>query len=164
MIDPDLKNSKILIIDDLESNIDVLKGLLELEGYSNIASITDPRKVIELVKTFEPDLVLLDLMMPHLTGYDVIEILKEHRKNSLNPNKYLPILVMTADITSEAKHKALKIGAKDFLSKPFDLVEVGYRIRNLLETQYLYQQLNSRNLFLEDKLVNFLKSMDDWYR
>lgn len=64
----------------------------------------------------------------------------------------------------EAKHKALKGGAKDFLSKPFDLIEVSYRIRNLLETQYLYQQLKSKNATLEEKVVEFLKIMDDWYK
>ncbi len=164
MIDPDLKNARILIVDDLESNIDVLKGLLEIEGYTQIQSTTDPRKVTSLVETFDPELVLLDLMMPHLSGFEVMELLKEQRKNSLSPNKFLPIMILTADITSEAKHKALKLGAKDFLSKPFDLIEVGYRIRNLLETQYLYQQLKLRNIELEEKLVGFLKSMDDWYK
>jgi CheY-like chemotaxis protein len=164
MLEPDLKNAKILIVDDMESNIDVLLGLLEIEGYTNIETTTDPRKVVQIVNQFNPELILLDLMMPHLNGFEVMEQLKIARQNSLNPSKYIPIMVLTADITTEAKHKALKGGAKDFLSKPFDLVEVGYRIRNLLETQYLYQQLNSRNMFLEDKLVDFLKSMDDWYR
>lgn len=164
MIEHNLKNAKILIVDDLESNIDVLKGLLEIEGYFNVESTTDPRKVIGLVNTFDPELMLLDLMMPHLSGFDVMEKLKTERLKSLNPNKYLPILVLTADITTEAKHKALKSGAKDFLSKPFDLIEVSYRIRNLLETQYLYQQLKSKNVVLEEKVIEFLKIMDDWYK
>lgn len=164
MIEHNLKNAKILIVDDLESNIDVLKGLLEIEGYINVESTTDPRKVISLVNTFDPELMLLDLMMPHLSGFDVMEKLKTERLKSLNPNKYLPILVLTADITTEAKHKALKSGAKDFLSKPFDLIEVSYRIRNLLETQYLYQQLKSKNVVLEEKVIEFLKIMDDWYK
>lgn len=164
MMDPDLKNARILIVDDLESNVDVLKGLLEIEGYSQIMSTTDPRKVTSLVNSFDPELILLDLMMPHLSGFEVMDLLREQKKLSLTPNKFLPIMILTADITPEAKHKALKLGAKDFLSKPFDLVEVGYRLRNLLETQYLYQQLKLRNLVLEEKLVGFLKSMDDWYK
>lgn len=164
MIDHDLKNAKILIVDDLESNIDVLKGLLEMDGYTNVEATTDPRKVLGLVKSFDPELLLLDLMMPRLNGFEVMEQLKEVRLKSLNPNKFLPIMVLTADITSEAKHKALAGGAKDFLSKPFDLIEVSYRIRNLLETQFLYQQLKSRNMFLEDKIVKFLKIQDEWYR
>lgn len=164
MIDHDLKNAKILIVDDLESNIDVLKGLLEMEGYTNVESTTDPRKVLGLVKSFDPELLLLDLMMPRLNGFEVMEQLREARLKSLSPNKFLPIMVLTADITSEAKHKALAGGAKDFLSKPFDLIEVSYRIKNLLETQFLYQQLKSRNMFLEDKIVKFLKIQDDWYK
>lgn len=164
MIDHDLKNARILIVDDLESNIDVLKGLLEMDGYTSVETTTDPRKVLGLVKTFDPELLLLDLMMPRLNGFEVMEQLKDVRLKSLNPNKFLPIMVLTADITSEAKHKALASGAKDFLSKPFDLIEVSYRIRNLLETQFLYQQLKSRNLFLEDKVVKFLKIQDEWYR
>jgi putative two-component system response regulator len=164
MIDHDLKNAKILIVDDLESNIDVLKGLLEMEGYTNVEATVDPRKVLGLVKSFDPELLLLDLMMPRLNGFEVMEQLKEARLKSLSPNKFLPIMVLTADITSEAKHKALAGGAKDFLSKPFDLIEVSYRIKNLLETQFLYQQLKSRNMFLEDKIVKFLKIQDDWYK
>lgn len=164
MIEHNLKNAKILIVDDLESNIDVLKGLLEIEGYTRVESTMDPRKVSEMVKTYDPDLILLDLMMPHMTGYEVMDKLREERMKSLSPNRYLPILVLTADITTEAKHKALKCGAKDFLSKPFDLIEVSYRIKNLLETQYLYQQLKSRNQVLEEKVVEFLKIMDDWYK
>jgi PleD family two-component response regulator len=164
MLEHNLKNAKILVVDDLQSNIDVLKGLLEIEGYTNIECLLDPRKVSDFVKTYDPDLILLDLMMPHMSGYEVMEKLKDDRAKSLNPNKFLPILVLTADITTEAKHKALKGGAKDFLSKPFDLIEVSYRIRNLLETQYLYQQLKSKNIALEEKVVEFLKIMDDWYK
>ncbi|HOS46597.1 MAG: response regulator [Paludibacter sp.] len=164
MIEHNLKNAKILIIDDLESNIDVLRGLLEMEGYTDIKSITDSRKAVETVNTYDPDLILLDLMMPHVDGYEVMEKLKEERLKSLTPGKFLPILVLTADITTQAKHKALRSGAKDFLSKPFDLIEVSYRIKNLLETQYLYQQLKSRNVVLEEKVIEFLKIMDDWYK
>ncbi|OJV35492.1 MAG: hypothetical protein BGO29_05260 [Bacteroidales bacterium 36-12] len=164
MLEHNLKNAKILVVDDLQSNIDVLKGLLEIEGYTNIECLLDSRKVSDFVKTYDPDLILLDLMMPHMSGYEVMEKLKDDRAKSLNPNKFLPILVLTADITTEAKHKALKGGAKDFLSKPFDLIEVSYRIRNLLETQYLYQQLKSKNIALEEKVVEFLKIMDDWYK
>lgn len=164
MLEHNLKNAKILVVDDLQSNIDVLKGLLEIEGYTNIECLIDSRKVSDFVKTYDPDLILLDLMMPHMSGYEVMEKLKDDRAKSLNPNKFLPILVLTADITTEAKHKALKGGAKDFLSKPFDLIEVSYRIRNLLETQYLYQQLKSKNIALEEKVVEFLKIMDDWYK
>jgi len=159
----DLKNAKILIVDDLESNIDILWGLLEIEGYTNVRGNTDSRKVVDLVKTFEPDLILLDLMMPHLSGYEVMELLKAERRNSLDSSGYLPILVLTADITPEAKIKALKGGAKDFVSKPFDLTEVSLRIKNLLETQYLYQLLRTKKEDMEGKIIDFLKGNDEWY-
>ena len=148
----------------MESNIDVLKGLFELEGCNNIMSITDSRKVISAVKSFNPDLILLDLMMPNLSGFEVMKLLKEQQMTSLNPDVYLPILVLTADISPESKQKALRAGAKDFVSKPFDLIEVSLRIRNLLETQYLYQKLESQKQFFEEKIVEFLKINDEWYR
>ncbi|MEI6899021.1 MAG: response regulator [Bacteroidota bacterium] len=118
-----LKTAKILIVDDKEANIDILSGLLEMQGYANIKDTIDSRRVIDLYNSFHPDLILLDLMMPHLTGYDVMEQLK-----ALIPiGTYLPILILTADITAEAKQRALAMGAMDFLAKPFDLVEVGLR-------------------------------------
>jgi CheY-like chemotaxis protein len=76
-----------------------------MEGYTDILSITDSRKAVETVNTYDPDLILLDLMMPHLDGYEVMDKLKEERLKSLTPSKFLPILVLTADITTEAKHK-----------------------------------------------------------
>lgn len=145
MIDSTLKNAKILIVDDKESNIDILEGLLEESGYMNFQATTDSRMVVDMFKSFNPDLILLDLMMPHFSGFEVMEQLNA----LLPPNSYLPILVLTADITTETKLRALSGGAKDFLSKPFDLYEVRLRINNLLQTRYLYQQLKSSNKELE---------------
>ncbi len=165
MLNPDLKNARILIVDDLQANIDVLEGLLQMEGYDNLKSITDPRETMALVKEWDPELILLDLMMPYLSGYDILDLIKKFkREEDFVRRKYLPILVLTADITQEAKHKALSSGAKDFLSKPFDFVEVSYRIKNLLETQFLYQKLHEKNDKLEGKLVEFLSIMDEWYK
>lgn len=148
MINSTLKNASILIVDDKEANIDILMGLLELEGYSNIKSTTDPRFVVKMVQAFNPDLVLLDLMMPHISGYEVMEQLKP-----LIPfGTFVPILVLTADITQEAKQRALAGGASDFLSKPFDLMEVALRIKNLLFTRYLFQQMQNQNQILEEKI------------
>jgi PleD family two-component response regulator len=163
MIEKELKNARILIVDDLESNIEILKSLLDMEGYINVESTTDPRKVIDIVKSYDPELILLDLMMPYLSGFELMEKLKGERLKSLNPNKYVPILVLTADISPEVKQRALSEGAKDFLSKPFDLIEVKLRIKNLLETQYLYQVLNERKTFLEEKMIEFLKINGEWY-
>jgi len=148
MIDSILKNANILIVDDQKANIDILAGLLEIQGYSHVKSTTDPRQVAGLLDTFAPDLILLDLMMPHMSGYEVMNQLRE-----LIPyNTYLPILVLTADITIEAKQRALSDGARDFLSKPFDLIEVGLRIENLLFARSLHQQSLKQNILLEEKV------------
>lgn len=149
MIDSTLKKANILIVDDQEANIDVLEGLLEMQGYLNIKTTTDPREVVDLFASFQPDLILLDLSMPYLTGYEVMDQLK----SLISENTYLPILVLTADVTSEAKKRALSGGASDFVTKPFDLVEVGLRIRNLLFTSYLQQQLQNQNQILEEKVA-----------
>lgn len=148
MINSNLKDSNILIVDDKESNIQILEGLLEDSGFANIRSTSDPRQVMNIFRTFQPDLILLDLMMPHLNGFEVMDLLKAE----IPPDTYLPILVLTADITPAAKRKALADGAKDFLSKPFDLYEVRLRISNLLETRHLHQQLQNQNQILEEKV------------
>ncbi|MEK7719081.1 MAG: response regulator, partial [Bacteroidota bacterium] len=120
----------------------------EVKGYTNIESTTDPRQVLSLFKTFDPDIILLDLMMPYLTGFQVMEQLKP----LIPASCYMPILVLTADVTVDAKQRALAGGAKDFLTKPFDLIEVDLRIGNLLETRFLYQQLKNQNEILEEKV------------
>lgn len=148
MINSALINANILVVDDQEANIDILEGLLELEGYTNVRSTTDSREVQSIFESFKPDLILLDLMMPYLNGFEVMENLKGH----ISDGSYIPILVLTADITTETKKHALKDGANDFLTKPFDLTEVALRIRNLLYTKYLHQQMELHNLILEEKV------------
>lgn len=148
MISSSLKNAKILIVDDQEANIDVLVSLLEMQGYENIKTTQDPREVIDLYSAYNPDLILLDLSMPYLSGFEVMDQLKK----LVPENSYLPILVLTADVTPQSKQKALSGGASDFLTKPFDLVEVGLRIKNLLYTVYLQKQLLNQNQILENKV------------
>ena len=135
-------------MDDQEPNVEILHEFLEMQGYLNVKSTTDPREVLSLYKSFQPDLILLDLTMPHLTGFEVMEQLK----SILGENSFLPILVLTADITNEAKIKALSGGASDFLTKPFDLLEVGLRIKNLLFSSFLQQQLVDQNRLLDEKV------------
>ena len=148
MINSNPKTAKILIVDDNQSNIDVLTGFLDDEGFTNYTTTTDSRRVAELFDKFNPDLILLDLQMPYFNGFQIMEQL-----NALIPKEiYLPILVLTADATTETKLKALSAGAKDFLSKPFDLSEVELRIKNLLLTRVLNVQLRSQNLILEEKV------------
>ena len=148
MLNSDLNNANILIVDDQEANIAILTGFLVLQGFKNLKSTTDPRDIIDLLTNFKPDIILLDLSMPYMTGFEVMEQLKLH----IPQDTYLPILVLTADISTLSKQKALAVGANDFLSKPFDLIEVGLRIKNLLYTGYLQQQLKNKNQILEDKV------------
>lgn len=143
-----LKQSKILIVDDQQANVFVLQDYLEIQGFENIMTTTDSREVAQLFISFKPDIILLDLRMPHLSGFQVMAQLK-----LLVPkDTYLPILILTADITPEAKKKALSEGAKDFLIKPFDLTEVSLRINNLLLTNHLMKELQNQNAILEEKV------------
>ena len=130
-------NAKILIIDDAEANLKLLEDLLFREGFQQVISSTDSTRAMDLLTAFEPDLILLDLMMPVLDGYAVLEMLGRNTPK----DDYLPVLVLTADATIAAKRKALALGAKDFLTKPFDTIEAMLRVWNLLETRMLYKQL-----------------------
>ena len=156
MIDLTLKNSKILIVDDQQDNIDVLTGLLDLKGFTNYTTTTDPRQVFKLFDELKPDLLLIDLIMPQLTGFQVMIQLEE----LIPANTYFPILVLTADISPESKQKALTGGASDFLTKPFDMIEVDIRIKNLLKTRYLHQQLENQNQILEEKVKERTKKLE----
>jgi len=145
----DLKDSRILIIDDTLANIEVLENLLMMKGYTNVSAISDSTKAMETIKSFQPELILLDLMMPEVSGFDIMEQLKQETDTF----KLMRILVLTADITPESKKKALSGGASDFLTKPFDLTEVDLRIKNLLYTVYLLSQLTNQNAILEEKVA-----------
>lgn len=148
MVDQTLKNAAILIVDDQEANVLVLEHLLEHEGFFHFKSTTDSRQALALYAEFQPDLILLDLLMPHLDGFAVMEQLRA----VIPANSYVPILVLTADITPEAKQRTLSGGARDFLTKPIDVVEVLLRVKNLLETRFLYLQLQNQNQRLEEKV------------
>ncbi|MBI3536653.1 MAG: response regulator [Chloroflexi bacterium] len=143
-----LKQSHILIVDDQPPNVALLKQILERDGYTEIRGITDARETVALVQNFQPDLILLDLQMPHLDGFAVMQQLRA----VVSADDYLPILVLTADITPEAKKHALAGGAKDFLTKPFDQTEVLLRIKNLLETRALHVRQQKQNEILDDKV------------
>ena len=144
----DLKDARILIIDDTLANIEVLENLLMMKGYTNVKSLSDSTLALSTIKEYEPELILLDLMMPQVSGFDIMEELKKV------PSAFplMRILVLTADITPESKKKALSGGASDFLTKPFDLTEVDLRIRNLLYTVFLLSQLTNQNIILEEKV------------
>lgn len=141
MTEAEMLNAKILIVDDAEANLRLLEELLAREGFMQVISTADSTRAIDLFTAFQPDLILLDLMMPELDGYAVLEILSRH----IAKDEYLPVLVLTADATIAAKRKALALGAKDFLTKPFDTIEAMLRVWNLLETRMLYRQLKELN-------------------
>ena len=142
------QNAPILIVDDLSSNTDVIEAMLEDAGFFNLRSVNDPRDTVGTYREFRPDLILLDLHMPHLNGMEVIDQLRPEIGS-----EFVPILILTADVTNQAKEHALSVGAKDFVSKPFDHTEVILRIRNLLETRSLYKQLHRQNETLEEKVA-----------
>lgn len=139
MNEVEIQSSRILLIDDQDANLRLLEDLLGREGFNNVLSTTDSTQVIDLYTAFDPDLILLDLLMPGLDGFAVLEQLSRLRA----PNDFRPVLVLTADATRDARRRALALGAKDFLTKPFDNVEAMLRVWNLLETRHLYKRLQS---------------------
>ena len=136
----DILHGKILIVDDLAANVALLEQMLRNAGYDAISSTMDPSKVCELHLLHRYDLILLDLQMPGMDGFQVMENLKE-----IEVGGYLPVLVITAQPAH--KHRALKAGAKDFVSKPFDLTEVLLRVYNMLEVRLLH--LETKRLYAQ---------------
>ena len=132
MLDPsDVLDGRVLIVDDQQANVRLLERMLRGAGYASVASTLDPRQVCELHRKNRYDLILLDLQMPGMDGFQVMEGLKEIERDG-----YLPVLVMTAQ--PDHKLRALQAGAKDFISKPFDAVEVLTRVYNMLEVRLLH--------------------------
>ncbi|MCK9503888.1 MAG: response regulator [Porticoccaceae bacterium] len=142
---PDILGASILIVDDQEVNISLLEQLLAEAGYRRVSATMKPEEVCSLHRKNGYDLILLDLQMPVMDGFQVMEGLKT---NAADP--YLPVIVLTAQ--PGHKLRALQAGAKDFISKPFDLVEVKTRIHNMLEVRLLYKQLDNYNATLEQKI------------
>src|SRR5690349_6237708 len=149
------KNARILIVDDEPVNVELLRRLLERAGFSRLESTNDSRQAADLYIKFRPDLILLDLHMPHRDGLEVMDEL-----NQIAEASYLPILMLTGDDTPEAKREALSRGAKDFLNKPFHSDEVLLRIGTLLETRFLYLQIQSQNQILEAKVRDRTRELE----
>jgi putative two-component system response regulator len=131
------KDARILVVDDERVNVVLLERILEQDGYTNVKSTTKSDQAVALYDEFEPDLVLLDLHMPGLDGFAVMERLEDR----IAGDTFVPILILTADIRPEVKRRALAAGAKDFVTKPFDRTEVLLRIQNLLQTRFLHMRL-----------------------
>lgn len=140
----DLSDATILIVDDQAANVALLEAILSGSGFTDLPTTTDSREVEALVRSTTPDLLLLDLQMPYLDGFEVMRLL-----DSVPEAEGMPIVILTADITTEARHASLGMGARDFLTKPLDAIEVRLRVKNLLETRFLQQQLKEHNQLLE---------------
>jgi CheY-like chemotaxis protein len=146
-------SARILIVDDMEANVFLLKGMLRVAGYTSVESTMDPSKVCELHRKNRYDLILLDLQMPVMDGFQVMEALKQ-----IEGDSYLPVLVITAQ--PDQKLRALSAGAKDFISKPFELAEVLVRVRNMLEVRLLHGESKNYGKALEQKVQEVEASRD----
>jgi len=143
---PDILGARILIVDDQDTNVHLLSRLLAEAGYTRVEATQNPAEVCALHRRNAYDLILLDLQMPTMDGFSVMAALK-----TIEKEHYLPVIVLTAQ--PGHKLRALQAGAKDFVSKPFDLVEVKTRIHNMLEVRLLYRRLQAHNLELEQAVA-----------
>jgi len=143
--EPQLHRMKILVIDDDRLTVTLLEQLLHRHGYKRVLGITNSRAALETCADFDPDLVLLDLIMPEMDGFAILEALRSDVSE-----RFLPIIILTADITEEAKARALEAGATDFLVKPVSQTEALLRIRNLLEARRLNVVLRNQRAALEE--------------
>ena len=141
-----IKNCPILIVDDEPANLKLLERMLSMDGYLNIVATDDPRKVSQLYKEHRCDLVLLDIRMPHMNGF---EVLAELKKASTDPPL---VVVLTAQTSHEYRLRALTEGARDFIGKPFDRAELLARVANMLEMHLLQKQVREHNKILEEKV------------
>lgn len=132
-----LQAARILVIDDEVANLDIIQRMLTRGIYRNITATTDPRDAVGLYQALKPDLLLLDLQMPHMHGLQVLRQLKE----VVPEDTYFPILVVSGEMARDVRLKALALGARDFVSKPFDELELMLRIWNQLKTRFLHLEL-----------------------
>lgn len=147
-------NAHILIIDDQKLHSLFLKEILEHEGYKNVRCLMDPLHTLEVCQEFNPDLVVLDLLMPGLDGFQVMERLHDFRSDH-----YLPILALSAERSSDMRLRALQSGATDFLNKPYESIEMIIHIRNMVELRILHTQIESQNKLLEVKVQERTKEL-----
>jgi putative two-component system response regulator len=142
-----LGKMKIVIIDDEPVNVALLEEILTENEYTRFESVVDSKLALEVCKKFQPDLVLLDLMMPAPDGFAILEQLRAEADET-----FLPVVILTADTNEESKRRALQGGATDFLLKPFDHIEVALRIRNLLKSRRAHLLLDNQRAALEEAI------------
>ena len=149
-----VSDASILVVDDEPSNLVLLENILLRAGYTTVHTVSDPREVGRITQEHVVDLVLLDLHMPHVNGFEVLRNLRDMHLG------LLPVIVLTADATVDARHRALAEGADDFLTKPFDVVDVSFRIRNALERQRLHRQVREHNVLLELRVLDRTRDLE----
>ena len=150
-----IKEAKILIVDDQPANVTLIEKMLDIDGYINVISTTDPTQVEAIYLEQNSDLVLLDLNMPVMSGYQVLSKIRE-----VDPD-YPPIIVLTAQSDRESRIKALDLGARDFLAKPFDRVELMTRIRNMLEVRIMTKAIKNQNKILDGMVKVRTQELND---
>ena len=152
----DLHEARIFLLDDEVANVVLLQRMLQNDGFQNIESATDARQGLRQCIEDPPDLLMLDLMMPHLDGYGVMEALRA----AWGADNPIPILVLTADASRAACRRALSVGASDFVNKPIDMMEMRLRARNLLQARLLDQQLRAVNAQLETRVMQRTRELE----
>ncbi|WP_448206612.1 ATP-binding response regulator [Azospirillum sp. sgz302134] len=143
----DVRNAAILIVDDNLANVDLLREILTHDGYARVRGETDPRRVPALCEAERYDLLLIDIRMPHMSGFELME-----RLRAIHGDDYVPVLVLTAHTDQETRRKSLELGANDFLTKPFIAWELLHRVRNMLEIRMLYRRAAEQNRDLERRV------------
>jgi putative two-component system response regulator len=146
---------RILVVDDEQANVDILVRMLGREGYTEVTGLVDPKQAVTHIESAHLDLVVLDLSMPGLDGFQVMRKIRSAR-----PSEFLPILVITGETGTEAKRRALSSGATDFLTKPFDSVEVLLRVHNLLETRDLYRTIEQQKRLIQETLDQRVRELN----
>ncbi len=155
-----IKDMNILIVDDTADNLVFLKHLFSRKGFTDIQTIEDSRNVLPQIKEKEPDIILLDLMMPHLDGFDILKLLREY----LDESVFLPIVVLTADTSRETRKRSLEEGAIDFLTKPLDAIEVLQRVSNLLKMRHLSKEQKDYSSRLELAVQERTQELNESYQ
>lgn len=152
--------STLLVVDDEEPNVRLLERILSAAGFTNVHSEMDPRRVPKLLTELRPDAILLDLLMPSMDGFRIMEQIASTGGGA----DFVPVLVLTADLTLEARDRALRAGASDFLTKPFDATEVTLRLTNLLHTRLLHQQVQEYAGSLEELVSQRTRELTKSYQ
>ncbi|MEX1186802.1 MAG: HD domain-containing phosphohydrolase [Gemmatimonadaceae bacterium] len=155
MFEQTLRNARMLVVDDEPMNLQLLRHILEPAGYVHLRQTSDAREVATIAAEFHPDIVLTDLMMPHVSGLEVLRIVR-----SLNGSPPVPVLILTSDHSHTTMREALEAGASDLLAKPFSPAEVRLRVRNLLEMRFLHLELQRQNEVLDQRVRERTRALD----